>query len=153
MPCQEYLYKYKVEKVENNNCLKCVERDTIEHCLYDYVELHQPFLVLLEQWIKGSSKYKNIKISRNLFIFGVLANYENHVALNHVLLEAKKLIFYNIRNSENINANAKVELFETIIKNMIIKEKSNSFIKINLISFLLSGMPFWIYTIFMDLIL
>ena len=84
LPCQEYLFKYKVEGVENNHCLKCIERDTVEHCLYD-CEKVQPFIVLLENWIKGKSEYKNINISRNLLIFGVLANYENHLALNHIL--------------------------------------------------------------------
>ena len=53
LPTQEYLFKYRAPGVENNHCKRCkIERDTIEHCLYE-CECIQDFLALLENWIKN----------------------------------------------------------------------------------------------------
>ena len=57
-------------------------------------------------------------------MFGVLGNLHKFTGLNHFLVETKKIIFYDLRNSETFNAELKFEQFKTKIKYLIIKEKA-----------------------------
>ena len=77
----------------------------------------------MENFIKIELNYKII-FCRKTFLFGVLSNLHKFAGLNHFLIETKKFIFYDLRNSETFDAEFMFELFKTKLKYIIIKEKA-----------------------------
>ena len=99
LPTQEYLLRYQVDGIIDNVCKMCkLERCTIEHSIYECISL-QPFLRLIQSIIKTELNYK-INFCRKTFLFGKLNNIQKYTGLNHFLIETKKFIFYDLRNSE-----------------------------------------------------
>ena len=99
LPANEYLQRYKVK--DTNICEKClIERDTIVHRLYEcelVVPVVNQFLSLLQNECE-----QTINITMITFLFGIPGNDYN--ALNQILLELKKSIFYSC--TEELSSNA-----------------------------------------------
>ena len=78
-----------------------------------------PYLTTcLEYLLRECNVVINITMERYLFGFGS----SEHCALNHILLELKKHVFYNW--SEDIGVEAFCEQFIKTLKSLIIKEKT-----------------------------
>ena len=114
--------RYQAPDIENNICKRCnLERDTIEHCLYDCEHI-QPFLNLLSNWIQQELAVFNFEMTMKSFLFGDIENHEINMGLEHILLEAKKFIFYEIKEN-NRNSELQFASFKNRIKNLISLER------------------------------
>ena len=88
LPTNEYLKRYKVR--DSDQCDLCnMECDTITHRLYECVQINiwveQIFSIL-------QTMCSQPKISMVEYLFGKSG--QEHVALNHILVELKKMLFY-----------------------------------------------------------
>ena len=88
LPTNQYLARYRIR--DSNICDKCqISADTILHCLWQ-CQLVVPFVVKILAFLKDQCKIKE-NIDSLHYIFG----FKNNPALNHILLELKKEVFYN----------------------------------------------------------
>ena len=116
LPTNEYLFRYKVK--DTNICDKCnIECDTIVHRLYEceyVVPIVNKFLKFLYTECE-----QTVKITLVEFLFGLGGN--EFSALNQILLELKKNIFYS--STDELSDVAFCEQFKAKLRNLIIKEK------------------------------
>ena len=97
LPTREYLLRYQAPDIDDNVCKRCnLERDTIEHCLYECEKI-QPFLNLLTNWIKQLAIIE-FEMTLKTFLFGDIGNTPINKGLEHILLEAKKFVFYDLKD-------------------------------------------------------
>jgi len=116
LPTNDYLKRYKIK--DDDTCEKCQnESDTIIHRLYD-CELIGLHLVNIQNFLKTECN-KSYEVSMIEFLFGKIG--ERFLALNHAILELKKLLFYSTK--ECVSSQDFPELFFVKIKSLIIKEK------------------------------
>ena len=130
LPTQEYLFKYRVPDILDNQCVMCKEeRDTIEHCLVDCEKI-QGFLNLVRDVVIESTE-DGLVINREHLIFGIYDNLTENKGLNHFLIELKKFIFYTVRKDYNTTPDALLKRFLAKLRFIIIKEKQNAIIRNN----------------------
>ena len=115
LPTNEYLKRYKVR--ESDQCDLCnMECDTITHRLYECVQINiwveQIFSIL-------QTMCSQPKISMVEYLFGKPG--QEHAALNHILVELKKMLFYS--DKIMINSPTFKDLFMERIRALIVKEK------------------------------
>jgi hypothetical protein len=117
LPANEYLLRYRVK--DSNICDNCnTECDTIVHRLYDCEKI-VPILLWIFNFFQNECNYQYGIISMVDYLFGI--NGEKHLALNQLLLELKKSIFYNV--NEFATCDAFCEHFICQTRSLIIKEK------------------------------
>ena len=96
LPTNQYLARYRIR--DSNICEKCqISADTILHRLWQ-CQLVVPFVAKILNFLKEHCKIKE-NIDSLHYIFG----FENNPALNHILLELKKDIFYNWDNEVTLD--------------------------------------------------
>ena len=83
----------------------------------------RPFLGLIQSVIKAGLNYKINFCGRNFFVWKI-EQYLKYTDLNHFLIETKKFIFYDLRNSETFDAELMFERFKSKVKYIIIREKA-----------------------------
>ena len=116
LPTNEYLLRYRVK--DTSTCENCdIECDTIVHRLYN-CETIVPILSSIFQFIEQKCRYSD-SISMIEYLFGKSG--EKHLALNQILLELKKSLFYNINDSST--SEPFCEQFWKTCRSLIIKEK------------------------------
>ena len=103
--------------------------DTVYHSMWQCSRLTSYISACLEL-VQRNTQVDNISVNNYLFGFGGSGN----IALNHVLLELKKHLFYNW--IENSVIETFCEHFASILRSLIIKEKiialySNKYEKFN----------------------
>ena len=125
LPTKEYLFRYKVK--DSNICDHCnIECDTIVHRLYECEKIVQTMSNVFN-FLQNECNQREI-ITMAEYLFGKQG--DKHLALNHILLECKKMIFYS--TTEDLISPAFCEHFINKLRLLIIKEKrlaleSNSF--------------------------
>ena len=116
LPTNEYLYRYKVK--DTNICDNCnVETDTIVHRLYEcehVVPVVDQFMIFIRN---DCEQIVNITVKE--YLFGISGN--EYGALNQIILELKKYIFYS--SKEELLSDAFCEQFKLKLRPVIIKEK------------------------------
>ena len=116
LPTNEYLLRYRVK--DTSTCENCdIECDTIVHRLYNCEKI-VPILFSIFQFIEQKCRYSD-SISMIEYLFGKSG--EKHLALNQILLELKKSLFYNINDSST--SEPFCEQFWKTCRSLIIKEK------------------------------
>ena len=116
LPTNDYLKRYRIK--DDDTCENChKECDTIIHRLYD-CELIGLHIEKILNFLKLECN-KMYEISMIEFLFGKSG--EQFLALNHVVLELKKLVFY--ASKEFLSSEDFPELYYAKIKALIIKEK------------------------------
>ena len=116
LPTSEYLYRYKVK--DTSTCEKCLEEcDTIIHRLYE-CELVIPVVNKFFKYLYNKCD-QNINISAIDYLFGIRGAKYN--ALNQILLELKKRIFYS--TIEELLDVTFCEQFISKLRSLMIKEK------------------------------
>ena len=115
LPTNEYLERYKVK--DFNTCDNCIERDSVEHRLYECEKVVPIIQIVIDFLERECQIGENINMINYLFGF----NGESNLALNHIILELKKMIFYNLL--EFNNPEAFCEHFFSKIRALIIREK------------------------------
>ena len=114
LPTGKYLHRYQIRDSDQcTRCLQCV--DTVYHSTWQCSRLTSYISAGLE-FVQRNTHVDNITVNNYLFGYGGSEN----AALNHVLLELKKHLFYNW--SENTNIDAFCEHFASILRSLIIKE-------------------------------
>ena len=89
LPTNEYLHRYQVKTT--NLCDHChTERDTIIHRLYECEKI----VLLVDSVLVKLREYYGLRstITMNEYLFGKPGS--EYLALNHILLELKKYVFY-----------------------------------------------------------
>lgn len=116
LPTNEYLTRYRVR--ESNLCDHCeLECDSIVHRLYDCETLN-PIIDSIFSFLKSECN-QSYSITMIEYMFGKQG--EKYLALNHILLELKKTIFYS--STVDLNSPSFCEQFYNKIRSLIIKEK------------------------------
>ena len=117
LPTGKYLYRYQIR--DSEECSRCLQSaDTVLHSTWHCSRL-SPYLTTCLEYLQAECNVVvDITLEKYLFGFGS----SEHCALNHILLELKKHIFYNW--SEDIGVEAFCEQFIKTIKSIIIKEKT-----------------------------
>ena len=98
LPTNEYLERYKVK--DYNTCDNCIERDSIEHRLYECEKVVPIIQIIVDFLDRECQIGGNMNMINYLFGF----NGEPNLALNHTILELKKMIFYNLLDFNNPDA-------------------------------------------------
>ena len=123
LPTKEYLLRYQAPDVDNNICTRCqLERDTIEHSLFECDRI-QSFLTRLTQWIQQELLIRDFELTMKNFLFGNIGRSKINKGLEHILLEAKKYIFYELGDQANINAEFHMTAFVNRIKHLVMLER------------------------------
>ena len=136
LPTKEYLLRYQAPDIVNNICPRCdLERHDIEHCLFECDRI-QVFLTLLTQWIQQDLLIRDFDLNLKTFLFGNIENSKTNKGLEHILIEAKKYIFYELAENKNINADLHMASFKNKIKNLIAIERKTAENRNNLENFL-----------------
>ena len=139
LPTKEYLFKYKVPDIVNNQCKRCnLERDTIEHCLFDCEKI-QPFLNLIKDLIQS---VHGLTLNRESIIFGSYQFVTKNKGINHFLLELKKFIFYTLQDDFDNQPILLLKRFLTRMRFLIVKEKEIAIRKDKFDSFAKKWKPF-----------
>ena len=116
LPTNEYLTRYRVK--DSTTCDHCnIECDTIVHRLYDCEKLTN-IISSIFNYLKSKCNQPR-SITMIDYMFGIQG--EKFLALNHILLELKKKIFYS--TTEEISSQSFCEQFWNIIRKLIMKEK------------------------------
>ena len=115
LPTNLYLARYRVR--DSNICSKCeLLPDTLSHSIWS-CPLVVPYVNTFLNFLKQTCKVQaNVGIIE--YIFGVKAN----IALNHILLELKKEVFYNF--DKNVRVETFCERIVYKIMKIMIKEKN-----------------------------
>ena len=127
LPTNEYLKRYKVK--ESDLCDLCLlECDTVVHRLYDCEVVSRVVCQILDTLHVKCLQPKDISLVE--YLFGKVGN--DYLALNHVILELKKCIFYS--DLIQLSCPGFIEMFMGKIRTLIIKEKimyqrKNSYLK------------------------
>ena len=119
LPTKSYLKKYKV--VDDDLCDRCKEEsDSIIHNLWDCFKI----VPILSEIIKLVKDCTNLRedISMRQYLFGLCE--ANDEGTNHVLLEAKMFLFYNLKDNINESVESSVNRFLGVVRNVMIKEKA-----------------------------
>ena len=116
LPTNEYLKRYHVK--ESNMCDLCmIECDTIVHRLYECEVVSRLLCQILDTLHKKCSQTKEISLVE--YLFGKVG--KKYLALNHIILELKKQIFYS--DSILLSYHGFPEMFECKVRALMIKEK------------------------------
>ena len=94
-----------------------IECDTIVHRLYECEVVSRLLCQILNTLHRKCSQTKDISLVE--YLFGKVG--KKYLALNHVILELKKLIFYS--DSTLLSYHGFTELFEYKVRALMIKEK------------------------------
>ena len=114
LPTNKFLQRYRV--LDNDLCSRCkYSSDTIEHRLWS-CQLVVPVVAKFIQYLKGECNVKQ-NINMITFLFG----FKENPGLNHILLECKKLIFYQL--DDNLCPDTFCERVLQVIRKIMIKEK------------------------------
>ena len=115
LPTNVYLSRYRV--VDSDQCCKCdAMPDTIQHCLMQ-CQLLVPFVDKIFDFLNQQCKIE-VTITTKSYLFGFFQN----TALNQILLELKKLIFYTWDPAMQVNSFFKI--FTSKIRKLMIIEKN-----------------------------
>ena len=113
LPTGKYLNRYQIR--DSDQCSRCLlTADTVLHSTWQCSRLY-PYLTACLELIKSQC---NIDITLDKYLFGFGGS--DYCALNHILLELKKHVFYNW--SEDIGVEAFCEQFVKTIKSLVIKK-------------------------------
>ena len=96
--CKDSLFKWG--KAENNNCIACKKRETMEHMLYECKQAEQFWTNIAELWFSCYEVF--FRLSLPDVIFGIIdcEQSESFKVLNYLILHGKKFIYDNhINNS------------------------------------------------------
>ena len=117
LPTGKYLNRYQIR--DSDQCSRCLlSADTVLHSTWQCGRL-SPFITACLEFLQSECNVvANITVEKYLFGFGS----SEYCALNHILLELKKHVFYNW--SEDIGVEAFCEQFVKTLKSIIIKEKT-----------------------------
>ena len=116
LPTNEYLVRYKVK--DSKICDHCsIECDTIVHRLFDCEKIVHIISKLFNYLQTECNQTENITMIE--YLFGKQGS--KYLALNQILLELKKAIFYS--TTEELNSPAFCGRFFTKLRSLIIKEK------------------------------
>ena len=114
LPTNQYLARYRIK--DSDICDKCQSSvDTILHCLWQ-CQLVVPYVIRILEYLKQKCNVQE-NIDSLEYIFG----FEKNLALNHILLELKKELFYNW--DANVTPNIFLERFVVKIRKVMIIEK------------------------------
>ena len=69
---------------------------------------------------------RDFELNIKNFIFGNIENSKINKGLEHIILEAKKYIFYELSDQENINAELHLAAFKNRIRNLIALERKTA---------------------------
>ena len=115
LPTGKYLHRYQIK--DSDQCSRCLlSADTVLHSTWQCSRLY-PYLTVCLELIKSQC---NVDITLEKYLFGFGSS--DFCALNHILLELKKHLFYNW--SGDIGVEAFCEQFVKTLKSLIIKEKT-----------------------------
>ena len=124
LPTGEYLWNYNVK--DNFYCSRCIEssndltvRDNINHSLYSCPNLNL-FLSKIFSFL-----IQECKAAVNISELDYLLGFMDKFALNSVLLELKKFIFYSYNHNSNIDV--QFSMFIKRLRRLILLEKSHYF--------------------------
>ena len=96
LPTNQYLARYRVR--DSNICDKChVSTDTILHCLWQ-CQIVVPFLDKISNFLK-----EQCNLQENLDCKQYFFGFKNNAALNHIVIELKKELFYNWDNYADLD--------------------------------------------------
>ena len=97
LPTKQYLSRYRV--VDSDLCIRCNDAvsDTIQHCLWE-CQLVVPFVDKIVNFLNQQCQIQET-ISIEKYLFG----FSKNAALNQILLELKKMIFYTWDPAIQIN--------------------------------------------------
>ena len=96
LPTNQYLARYKVR--ESDICDKCqVSVQTISHCLWQCQHV-VPFVDKISDFLKG-----NCNLQENIECVQYIFGFKNNAALNHIIIELKKELFYNWENYADLD--------------------------------------------------
>ena len=116
LPTNEFLKRYRAK--DSDLCDLCkLECDTIVHRLYDCEIVSNLVGQILDILYVESSQTEDISMVD--YLFGLAGN--EYIALNHIILELKKLIFYS--DLALLNFPGFKDLFFSKVRALIIKEK------------------------------
>ena len=116
LPTNEYLKRYHVK--DSDLCDFCLlECDTVVHRLYDCEVVSRVVRHILNTLHVTCLQPGDISLVE--YLFGKIG--KDHLALNHIILELKKTIFYS--NRTQLSCPGFVELFLCKIRALMIKEK------------------------------
>ena len=115
LPTNQYLARFRVR--DSDICSKCeLVTDTVPHSLW-FCPLVVPYVDKFLEFLRQTCRIQeNIGILE--YIFGVKSN----VALNHILIELKKEVFYNF--DANVSVDAFCEQIIGKVRKIMIKEKN-----------------------------
>ena len=115
LPTNQYLARYRVS--DTDICVKCnISIDTIFHCLWQ-CQLVVPYVAKIIDFLKEKCNLQE-NIDGVQFICGV----KNNTALNHILIELKKELFYNWDNE--VGLEIFLDRFVAKIRKKMILEKN-----------------------------
>ena len=124
LPTGEYLWNYNVK--DNFYCSRCIEssndltvRDNVNHSLYSCPNLNL-FLTKIFSFL-----IQECKAADNISELDYLLGFMDKFALNSVLLELKKFIFYSYNHNSNIDV--QFSMFIKRLRRLILLEKSHYF--------------------------
>ena len=116
LPTNEYLFRYRVK--DANTCENCnLECDTIEHRLYNCEKI-VPIVTGIFSFLENECNHSS-SINMVEYLFGKMG--EKYLALNQILLELKKDIFYNANEFDS--SEAFCEHFICNLRSLMTKEK------------------------------
>ena len=114
LPTNQYLARYRIR--DSDICDKCqVSPDTILHCIWQCQRV-VPFVVKITDFLKQQCNlHENIECIQ--YIFG----FKNNPALNQIMIELKKELFYNWDNYADLDMF--LERFVAKVQKIMIIEK------------------------------
>ena len=114
LPTNQYLARYRIR--DSNICEKChLSVDTILHCLYQ-CQLVVPFVDRISDFLRIQCNFQE-NIDSLQYFFG----FKNNIAVNHIVLELKKELFYNWDST--VDVGIFLERFVAKIRKIMIIEK------------------------------
>ena len=114
LPTNQYLARYRIR--DSNICEKChLSVNTILHCL-PQCQFVVPFVDRISDLLKIQRNFQG-NIDSLQYFFG----FKNNIAINHIVLELKKELFYNW--DSNVDVGIFLERFVAKIRKIEIKEK------------------------------
>ena len=114
LPTNQYLARYRIR--DSNICEKChLSVDTILHYL-PQCQLVVPFVDRISDLLKIQRNFQG-NIDSLQYFFG----FKNNIAVNHIVLELKKELFYNW--DSNVDVGIFLERFVAKIRKIMIIEK------------------------------
>ena len=115
LPTNQYLARYRIR--DSNVCEKChLSVDTILHCVWQ-CHLVVPYVEKISDFLKIQCNFEE-NFSSLPYFFG----FKNNTAVNHIVLELKKELFYNW--DSNVDLDIFLERFVAKIRKIMNIEKN-----------------------------